>query len=229
MEHAEPVYSSRRSFVAARGGMTASSQPLASRAGLRVLEDGGNAADAAVAMAAVLNVAEPCSTGIGGDCFALYYEAATGGVTALNGSGRAPGALTIDLVRRQGLVREDAGGAGLADPLHAHAVTVPGACAGWCDLLARHGSVGIADALAPAIRLAEDGVPVAPLTSFHWSRGAEGILARAPGGRAMTIDGRGPRPGEAFCGPSRREAPTRSTAGRSGATSPRPCGPRAGS
>jgi gamma-glutamyltranspeptidase / glutathione hydrolase len=198
---AEPQFGSRRSFVAARGGMTASSQPLASRAGLRVLEDGGNAADAAVAMAAVLNLAEPCSTGIGGDCFALYYEAATGRVSALNGSGRAPGALTIDLVRRQGLVREDAGGAGLADPFHAHAVTVPGACAGWCDLLARHGSLGIADALAPAIRLAEDGVPVAPLTSFHWSRGAEGILARAPGGRAMTIDGRGPRPGEAFRNP----------------------------
>lgn len=198
---AEPLFDSRRSFVAARGGMTASSQPLASRAGLRVLEDGGNAADAAVAMAAVLNVAEPCSTGIGGDCFSLYYEAGTGRVTALNGSGRAPAGLTIDLVRRQGLVRGDAGSAELADPLHAHAVTVPGACAGWCDLLARHGSIGIAEALAPAIRLAEDGVPVAPLTSFHWSRSAEGILRRAPGGRAMTIDGRGPRPGEAFRNP----------------------------
>jgi gamma-glutamyltranspeptidase/glutathione hydrolase len=201
MGYEEPSFTSRRSFVAARGGMTASSQPLASRAGLRVLEDGGNAADAAVAMAAVLNVAEPCSTGIGGDCFALYYDAATGRVSGLNGSGRAPGALTIDLVRRQGLVRQGAGGAELADPLHAHAVTVPGACAGWCDFLARHGSIGIAAALAPAIRLAEDGVPVAPLTSFHWLRGAEGILARAPGGRAMTIDGRGPRPGEAFRNP----------------------------
>jgi gamma-glutamyltranspeptidase/glutathione hydrolase len=182
-------------------GMTASSQPLASRAGLRVLEDGGTAADAAVAMAAVLNVTEPCSTGIGGDCFALHFEAATGRVTALNGSGRAPGALTIDLVRRQGLAQEDADGARLADPCHAHSATVPGACAGWCDLLARHGTLGIAEALAPAIRLAEDGFPVAPLTSFHWSRGAEGILARASGGRALTIDGRGPRPGEVFRNP----------------------------
>jgi gamma-glutamyltranspeptidase/glutathione hydrolase len=198
---AEPVFASYRSFVAARGGMTASSQPLASRAGLRVLEDGGTAADAAVAMAAVLNVTEPCSTGIGGDCFALHFEAATGRVTALNGSGRAPSALTIDLVRRQGLVREDADGARLADACHAHAVTVPGACAGWCDLLARHGTLGIAEALAPAIRLAEEGFPVAPLTSFHWSRGAEGILARASGGRALTIEGRGPRPGEVFRNP----------------------------
>jgi gamma-glutamyltranspeptidase/glutathione hydrolase len=194
-------FDSRRSSVAARGGMTASSQPLASRAGLRVLEDGGTAADAAVAMAAVLNVTEPCSTGIGGDCFALYYEAAGGRVTALNGSGRAPGALTVDLLRRQGLVRADADGARLADPCHAHAVTVPGACAAWCDLLARHGTIGIAAALAPAIRLAEDGFPVAPLTAFFWARGAEGVLARAPGGAALTIGGRGPRPGEVFRNP----------------------------
>jgi gamma-glutamyltranspeptidase/glutathione hydrolase len=194
-------FQSRRSFVAARGGMTASSQPLASRAGLRVLEDGGTAADAAVAMAAVLNVTEPCSTGIGGDCFALHYEAATRRITALNGSGRAPSALTIGLIRRQGLIREDADGARLADPCHAHSATVPGACAGWCDLLARHGSIGIAEALAPAIRLAEGGFPVAPLTSFHWSRGAEGVLARASGGRALTIDGRGPRAGEVFRNP----------------------------
>jgi gamma-glutamyltranspeptidase/glutathione hydrolase len=181
--------------------MTASSQPLASRAGLRVLEDGGTAADAAVAMAAVLNVTEPGSTGIGGDCFALYYEAATGRITALNGSGRAPAGLTIDLARRQGLVHEDAGGARFSDPCHAHAVTVPGACAGWCDMLARHGTLGIAEALAPAIRLAEDGFPVAPLTAFHWSRSAEGILARAYGGKALTINGRGPRAGEVFRNP----------------------------
>jgi len=185
----------------ARGGMTASSQPLASRAGLRVLEDGGTAADAAVAMAAVLNVTEPGSTGIGGDCFALHYEAATGRITALNGSGRAPGALTIDLARRQGLVREDAGGAWLRDPCHAHAVTVPGACAGWCDMLARHGTLGIAEAIAPAIRLAEEGFPVAPIASFHWRLGAEGVLARASGGGALTIDGRGPREGEMFRNP----------------------------
>jgi gamma-glutamyltranspeptidase / glutathione hydrolase len=197
----DPVFTSRRSPVAARGGMTASSQPLASRAGLRALEDGGTAADAAVVMAAVLNLTEPCSTGIGGDCFALYFEAATGRVTALNGSGRAAGALTIDLVRRQGLAREDADGARFADPCHAHAATVPGACAGWCDLLARHGTFGIAEALTPAIRLAEEGFPVAPLTSFHWSRGAEGVLARASGGRALTIGGRGPRPGEVFRNP----------------------------
>ncbi len=174
--------------------MAASSQPLASQAGLSILMAGGNAADAAVAMAAALNVTEPCSTGIGGDCFALYYEAATRTITSLNGSGRAPAALTIELVKRQGL--EQSGS--FRDPFHAHTATVPGACAGWCDMVQRHGSMPLSDILAPAIRLAEEGFPVAPLTAAHWAGGAEGILSRAPGGAALTIDGRGPRPGEIF-------------------------------
>ncbi len=192
----DPSWSSRRSTVMARRGMAASSQPLATQAGLSILMAGGNAADAAVAMAAALNVTEPCSTGIGGDCFALFYEARSRKVTALNGSGRAPAGLTIDLVRRQGLEKDGA----FRDPFHAHTVTVPGACAGWCDFVERHGSMPMADLLAPAIRLAEDGFPVAPLTSFHWSGSAE-KLAAAPGGRALTIDGRGPRAGEIFRNP----------------------------
>src|SRR5512144_1168797 len=125
-----PEFASRRSPVIARHGMVASSQPLASQAGLSVLLAGGSAADAAVATAAALNVTEPTSTGLGGDCFALYYEAASGHVTALNGSGRAPRALTLDLVERQGLNR-----GGELPLFHAHTVTVPGACAGWCDLV----------------------------------------------------------------------------------------------
>ena len=116
--------------------MVASSQPLATAAGLQVLQQGGNAADAAVATAAALNVTEPNMTGIGGDCFALYYEAATGRVTALNGSGRAPAGLSLERLA----------GEGIRDALpehHAHTVTVPGACAGWCDLVARHGSLSM--------------------------------------------------------------------------------------
>ena len=99
--------------------MVASSQPLATAAGLQVLQQGGNAADAAVATAAALNVTEPNMTGIGGDCFALYYEAATGRVTALNGSGRAPAGLSLERLA----------GEGIRDALpehHAHTVTVPG-------------------------------------------------------------------------------------------------------
>ncbi len=187
-------FTSRRSPVYGRGGMVAASQPLAVAAGLEILAAGGNAADAAIATAAALNVTEPTSTGIGGDCFALYFEAATGQVAALNGSGRAPAGLTLERLRREGFGAE-------LPPYHAHTVTVPGACAGWCDLIERHGSLPLPRILAPAIRLAEEGFPVAPITAYFWQRGAERQLAQAPGGRALTIDGRGPRPGEIFRNP----------------------------
>lgn len=171
--------------------MVATSQPLATAAGLEILAKGGNAADAAVAAAAALNVTEPTSTGLGGDMFALFYRAQTRQVTALNGSGRAPAGLTLERLRREGL------GSGLP-PFHPHTVTVPGACAGWCDLIERHGTLSMADILAPAIRLAEGGFPVAPLTAHFWSRVAERQLKIAPNGHELTIEGRGPRAGEIF-------------------------------
>ena len=99
-------FSSRRSLVVGRGGMVASSQPLATAAGLEILRRGGNAADAAVATAAALNVTEPTSTGIGGDCFALYYDAKTKEIIALNGSGRAPSALTLERLQHEGFGEE---------------------------------------------------------------------------------------------------------------------------
>lgn len=187
-------FASRRSPVYGRRGMVATSQPLAVAAGLDVLAGGGNAADAGVATAAALNVTEPTSTGIGGDCFALYYEAATGYVTALNGSGRAPAALTLDRLAREGL------GAGLP-PFHAHTVTVPGACAGWCDLVERHGRLAMSRILAPAMGLAEEGFPVAPITAYFWARGVERQLCNALGGLELTIHGRAPRAGEIFRNP----------------------------
>ena len=95
-------FPSRRSVVMANNGLVATSQPLAAQAGLKILMDGGNAIDAAVATAAVLNVVEPMSTGVGGDVFALTYIAQTDELTALNGSGRAPAALSIDHLRRSG-------------------------------------------------------------------------------------------------------------------------------
>jgi len=183
-------FHSRRSVVMARNGMVATSQPLAAMAGLRILLAGGNAADAAIATAAALNVVEPTSTGLGGDCFALFYEAKTRAVTALNGSGRAPAALTLDLLARQGFARE-------LPPYHAHTITVPGACAGWCDLIERHGTMPMREILAPAIQLAEEGFPVSPVISYFWQRGAKRQLFNSPGGRElMTEGGRGPRPGE---------------------------------
>lgn len=187
-------FASRRSPVVGRGGMVAASQPLAVAAGLDVLRIDGNAADAAIAVAAALNVTEPTSTGLGGDCFALFYEAATRQVSALNGSGRAPAALTLERLQREGL------GEALP-PYHPYTITVPGACAGWCDLIERFGRLPLVKTLAPAIKLAEEGFPVAPLTSHFWQRGAERQLRTAFGGQDLTIEGRAPRPGEVFRNP----------------------------
>ena len=154
-------FRSRRSMVVARRAMVGTSSPLAAQAGLAVLRAGGNAADAAIAAAAVLNVVEPASTGIGGDCFALYYEAKTGHVSALNASGRAPAALTADHLRGQGMTEIP-----LRSP---HAVTVPGAVSGWEALLARHGRMTLRDVLADAIHYARDGFPVGPVFARSWS------------------------------------------------------------
>jgi gamma-glutamyltranspeptidase/glutathione hydrolase len=176
--------------------MVASSQPLATAAGLEILAKGGNAADAAVAAGAALNVTEPTSTGIGGDMFALFYSADTKRVTALNGSGRAPAALTLDRLKEDGISAP----AGLS-PFHVHTITVPGACAGWFDLIEKHGSLAMSEILAPAIRLASEGFPVSPITSKSWNFGAERQLKTALNGMEMTIDGRGPKPGEIFRNP----------------------------
>lgn len=189
----EPAFASRRSPVFCRGGMVAASQPLAVAAGIQVLSHGGNAADAAVAVAAALNVTEPTSTGIGGDMFALYFDGSTQQISALNGSGRAPAALTLERLKSEGF--------GELPPYHPYTITVPGACAGWCDLIERHGSLPLDAILSPAIRLADEGFPVAPLTSYFWQRGAARQLASASNGHELTIDGRGPQPGEVFRNP----------------------------
>ncbi len=172
--------------------MVATSQPLAVSAGLEMLSKGGNAADAAVAAAAALNVTEPTSTGIGGDCFAIYYQAADQKLSALNGSGRAPGTLTLERLRKEGFSQE-------LPPYHPYTITVPGACAGWCDLVAKFGRLEMSQVLDPAIRLAEEGFPVAPITAHFWSRGVDRQLKNAPGGLELTINGRAPREGEIFC------------------------------
>jgi gamma-glutamyltranspeptidase / glutathione hydrolase len=197
--HFEYNFSSRRSPVMGMRGMVATSQPLAVAAGLEILARGGSAADAAIATAAALNVTEPTSTGIGGDAFALYYEAATGQVTALNASGRAPAALTIELIQKDGLFTNSQ--SPISNPYHPHTITVPGACSGWSEMVARHGCLTLADVLAPAIRLAEAGFPVAPVTAHFWKRGAERQLAQALNGHELTITGCAPKPGEIFRNP----------------------------
>ena len=141
-----------RSAVHARHAMAATSHPAATLAALDALRDGGTAMDAAICAAAVLAVVEPQSTGIGGDVFALYSPAGSGEVIAINGSGRAPAGATLDWYVENGIDK-----IGFQSP---HAVTVPGAIAGWQKLSDDHGKLGLARLLAPAIAFARDGYVV---------------------------------------------------------------------
>ncbi|KAL1921572.1 uncharacterized protein VTP21DRAFT_11288 [Calcarisporiella thermophila] len=184
---------SRRSPVFATRAAVASSQPLASQAGLRILMKGGNAADAAVAVAAALNVTEPCSTGIGGDCFCLFYDAKSRHVYGLNGSGRAPAALTLDFVRNMLKVQGDS-----IPHTNINSVTVPGAAAGWVDTVEWFGSgrLSLGEILEPAIELAEGGYPVSPITAHAWGREEKKLKEASPNSEEMLVDGRAPQTGE---------------------------------
>jgi gamma-glutamyltranspeptidase/glutathione hydrolase len=170
------------------GGMVACSQRVASEVGATALRNGGTAADACIAMDAVLHVTEPASTGLGGDMFALFYEAASGKMFALNGSGRAPMNRALGDVARSD--------AGLIPPQHGDAVTVPGTCAGWFDLVARFGKLAVTDLLQDAIRIARAGFAVAPVSAALWERNREQLQSSE-----LTIDGRAPRAGETFRNP----------------------------
>ena len=201
-EATEPLqFASRRSPVLCTHGVCCTSQPLASEAGLRILKAGGNAADAAVAAVAALNVTEACMCGLGGDAFCLYYDAATKTVKGLNGSGRAPQALTPERARAV------AGGGANRLPAHSvHCVTVPGAAHCWADCVSRFGHLPLADVLAPAIALAEEGVPIHAVAAQLWSDNAHqllrwGGLEGNPGAASLLVDGRPPRHGEVLRNP----------------------------
>lgn len=183
-----------RSVVLARNGIIATSQPLASAAGLAVLQQGGNAIDAAVTAAAVLSVVEPTMNGIGGDLFALVYDPTTKRVRALNASGRAPAAAAIEEFKRRNLE---------SIPYRGElAVTVPGVVDGWNELLAKHGTITLARALEPAIRYAREGYAVSEIIAHQW-KDAEAVLARDPAAAAaFLMNGRAPRTGEVFRNPA---------------------------
>ncbi|KAH9127993.1 hypothetical protein LEN26_009176, partial [Aphanomyces euteiches] len=177
--------------IYAKHGMVATNHPLASEIGLRILKQGGNAADAAIAIAATLALVEPCSTGMGGDCFVLHYDAATKKVSALNGSGRCAQAMTLERAH------QDCPGA-VKFPLdHVHAITVPGTVAGWVDAIETWGSMTMEQVLRPAIELAKEGFPVSPQTARNWSK-AEDRLKKWPHPEALLLDGRSPAAGEIF-------------------------------
>ncbi|KAH8694160.1 gamma-glutamyltranspeptidase [Talaromyces proteolyticus] len=170
-------FPSRRSVVHSLHGIVACTQPLAAAAGQQILSKGGNAADAAVAVAAALNVTEPGSTGIGGDMFCLYYDSATRQVHALNGSGRSPASITLDAVRRKLGVSPDATD-GAIPITNICSVTVPGAAAGWVDTVEKFGSgkLSMNEILQPAIELAEGGFPVSEISSWMWQNSEDIIL-----------------------------------------------------
>ncbi len=179
--------------VVAKSGMVASSQPLATLAGVQILINGGNAIDAAIATAAVLGIVEPSSIGIGGDAFCLFYSAKEKKIKALDASGRSPYATSLEFCRKEGFKEMPQRGI--------HSVTVPGAVDGWATLLSSYGKKKLSHVLQAAIGYAEDGFPVAELTAEQWKE-SEGRLKADEGAASnYLIDGRTPKPGEIFRNP----------------------------
>ena len=176
-----------RSAAYATGGMAATSSPPATLAAVDVLRQSGNAADAAVTAAAVLCISEPHMTGIGGDCFALIGVPG-GRVAGLNGSGRASRRADAGWLASAKLAAIDANSV--------HSVTVPGAIDAWDRLLKRFGTMTLADALAPAIALAEGGTPVTPRVARDWEDEVAMLAADEGGSRHLLVSGKAPRAGD---------------------------------
>src|SRR5918996_4394907 len=179
--------------VFAKNGMVASSQPLATLAGVCVLMNGGNAIDAAVATAAVLGVVEPMSIGIGGDAFALLYSAKDKSIKALDASGRSPYAASLDFCRESKFDQMPQRGI--------HSVTVPGAVHGWATLLRSYGTRQLGELLQPAIRYAEEGFPVAELTAESWHESESRLKDDVGAPINYLVHGRAPKAGEVFRNP----------------------------
>ncbi len=184
-----------RSAVIAANGVCATSHPLAAKVAVQVLEAGGNAVDAAIAGAVVLGIAEPQATGIGGDLFALLKPAGDERIIALNGSGRAPMALSAEALRAAGMTE--------IPTESVHSVTLPGAVDGFCRLSEDWGRAGLAASLAPAIRYAEEGIPVAPRVSFDWP--GYGTRLSGAGREHFLIGGKFPGTGAMFRAPGQAE------------------------
>src|SRR5262245_13212224 len=178
-----------RSAVRAMNGMIATSQPLASAAGLRILQQGGNAIDAAVAAAAVLCVVEPMMVSPGGDLFAMIWDAKKKQLKALNASGRAPKALSIEELKKRNFDRMPESGI--------HAVTVPGAVDGWAKLMEQFGTITLAQVLQPAIEYAERGFPVTDVIAHDWKQ-AQALPDDTDFARTFKPRGQTPGAGEIF-------------------------------
>lgn len=181
-----------RSPVFATNGMCATSHPLAAKVAVQMLESGGNAVDAAIAAAVLLGICEPHMAGLGGDCFVLLKPPGQEQVLALNGSGRAPKAANAAAMRAKGLNAVPDWGI--------YTVTMPGAVDAFCRLSADWGHLGLEAALRPAIRYAEDGVPVGPRTAYDWGMRTRKLVGAAR--QAYLIDGKAPQVGQLFRAPA---------------------------
>jgi gamma-glutamyltranspeptidase/glutathione hydrolase len=179
-----------RSMVMTTRGIVASEHPLASQAGASILAAGGHAVDAAIAANAAMGVVAPMMNGIGGDLFAIVYDAASGELHGINGSGCTPAGLTIDSLRAGGVTHMPQTGI--------HAVTIPGAVAAWSMLSDRFGRQPLGDVLSPAIQIADEGFPVPEITAAEWA-GGEGLLrADEEAARVYLPGGQVPRIGQIF-------------------------------
>jgi len=182
--------SQARSMVMSRNGIVAAESPLAAQAGVKILEQGGNAVDAAIATNAAMGVVAPMMNGVGGDLFAIVYDAKSGKLYGLNASGWAPKALTIEFLHRQGL--RDMPEFGI------HSVTVPGAVDGWQKLADKFGRKKLGEDLASAIKLAKDGFPVPELTAGVWAADLELLRGDSTASQTYLLKDRTPRAGEIF-------------------------------
>jgi gamma-glutamyltranspeptidase/glutathione hydrolase len=182
-----------RSMVISQTGIVASESPLASKAGAAILERGGNAVDAAIAAHAVMTVVAPMWNGIGGDLFAIVYDAKSGKYYGLNASGWAPAAQSIERLREKGLREMPARG---IEP-----VTVPGSVDGWQKLLDRFGKKKLNEVLAPAIQIAQDGAPVTEWIALHFASNVDLLRDNEAAAHTYLISDRAPRMGEVFRNP----------------------------
>ncbi len=182
-----------RSVVISKHGMVASSHPLATLAGLDMLRQGGTAADAAIAANAVLGVVEPMSCGVGGDLFAIYWDAETRQLVGLNASGRSPAAISLELFRDRQL-----------DEIPDDSIlswSVPGCVAGWEDLSGRFGKKPLAEVLAAAIEYAADGFPVSEVVANGWASSVDELQQWPETAATYLIEGEPPREGDVFRNP----------------------------
>lgn len=182
-----------RSEVIAQHGMAATSQPLATQVAIDILKKGGTAVDAAIAANAVLGLMEPISCGIGGDLFAIVWDAETGKLYGLNGSGRSPMSLTLGYFKEHGLK--------MIPTLGPLPVSVPGCVDGWYELHDRFGKLPMDDLLRPAIEYARTGFPVSEVIAYDWSLDVPGRRNFPNFSETYLIDGHAPRKGEIFRNP----------------------------